>query len=137
MINKVTLIGRLGINPEGRALDSGAFTCKFRLATDESYKKKGSDEWTNLTEWHNIIIWGANAERAEKNLKKGDLVYIEGKLSTSTWKDDTDRDCYKTEIKVSYYRFLANKKSNGNNEEAALAAENNSSNANVPDELPF
>ena len=80
MINKVTLIGHLGQDPEIGRLENGTPVGRFSLATSESYKD-ANDEWQSLTEWHNIVVWRQQAESAERNLKKGMLVYVEGKIS--------------------------------------------------------
>ncbi len=105
MVNKVTLIGNLGDNPEIRNLESGVAVGKFPLATNEGYKDK-SGEWQNKTTWHNIVVWRHHAERAEKQLQKGSLVYIEGKIQNRKWQDNDGKDHYITEIVASYFRNL-------------------------------
>ena len=80
MVNRVILIGNLGKDPEVRRLENGAVVAKFSLATNENYRDK-SGEWQQQTEWHDIVAWRALAERAESSLKKGSMVYVEGKLS--------------------------------------------------------
>lgn len=100
MINKVTLIGNLGKDPEKKTLDSGKSLFNFSVATNESYKDK-SGEWQNLTEWHNITYWSDYA-----NFSKGDTVYIEGKIKTRKWQDKEGNDRYTTEIIASYVRRL-------------------------------
>lgn len=96
MLNKVTLIGNLGKDPEIRTLESGVSRANFTLATNESYKDR-SGNWQKSTEWHDIVMWRSMAERA-KVLKKGMLVYIEGKLTHRKWTDKEGRDHYSTEI---------------------------------------
>ena len=86
MINKVTLIGRLGKDPEKKTLPSGVSFVRFTMATNESYKDKDG-EWKDSTEWHNIIMWRELAERAEKQLKKGGLVFLEGKITYQKYED--------------------------------------------------
>ena len=108
MVNRVTLIGRLGKDPELKTLPSGASYVRFSIATNESYKDKDG-EWKDLTEWHNIIMWRQMAERAEKALKKGGLVYIEGKLTHSSWQDQEGNTRNMTEIKAVSYRSLERK----------------------------
>lgn len=105
MINKITLIGRLGQDAEKQTLPSGVSYCRFSVATSESYKDN-SGEWKEQTEWHNIIIWRDLADRAEKQLKKGSLVYIEGKSSTSSWQDKEGKTQYKTEVICNMFRNL-------------------------------
>lgn len=105
MINRVTLLGNLGADPEVRRLESGAVVAKISLATNESYKDK-SGEWQTQTEWHNVIMWRNLAERAENQLKKGSMVYVEGKLTTRKWDDKDGNTKYTTEVVASYYRNI-------------------------------
>ena len=86
MLNRVMLIGNLGADPEIKHLESGTSVANFSLATSESYKDK-SGEWQDKTEWHNIVAWGKAADRTEK-LKKGQRIYLEGKLTTESWERD-------------------------------------------------
>jgi single-strand DNA-binding protein len=104
MLNKVTLIGNLGKDPEIRTLESGVSRANFTLATNESYKDR-SGNWQKSTEWHDIVMWRSMAERA-KVLKKGMLVYIEGKLTHRKWTDKEGRDHYSTEITADVLRIL-------------------------------
>ena len=104
MLNKVTLIGNLGKDPEIRSLESGVSRANFTLATNESYKDR-SGNWQKSTEWHDIVMWRSMAERA-KVLKKGMLVYIEGKLTHRKWTDKEGRDHYSTEITADVLRIL-------------------------------
>ena len=97
-INKVILIGNLGKDPEVRHLENGACVANFSIATSENYKDRKTGEKVSQTEWHNIVIWRALAEIAEKYLKKGDKVYIEGKLKTRSWQDQEGKNRYTTEI---------------------------------------
>ncbi len=105
MVNKVTLIGHLGRDPEVRRLENGAVVAKFSVATNESYKDK-NDEWQELTEWHEVVAWRNLAEQAEKNLKKGGLVYVEGKLSHRKWQDANGNDRWSTEVVANSLRSL-------------------------------
>lgn len=89
MINKVILVGRLGRDPETRYTSSGQAVCNFTMATDESFKSR-SGEKQQRTEWHRIVMWGKLAEIAQQYLKKGQLVYIEGRLQTRQWDDKRD-----------------------------------------------
>ena len=97
-INKVILIGNLGKDPEVRYLESGVAVCNFSIATGETYKDKNSGEKVTHTEWHNIVLWRGLAEVAEKYLKKGAKIYIEGKLRTRSWQDQEGQTKYTTEI---------------------------------------
>jgi len=96
-LNKVSLIGRLGRDPEIRYFESGTAKASFPLATSESYTNKEGQRVEN-TEWHNIIFWRGLAEISEKYLKKGSLVFIEGKLRTRSWDDQDGNKKYITEV---------------------------------------
>jgi single-strand DNA-binding protein len=89
MINKAILVGRLGRDPETRYTSTGQAVCNFTMATDESFKSR-SGERQQRTEWHRIVMWGKLAEIAQQYLKKGQLVYIEGRLQTRQWDDKRD-----------------------------------------------
>jgi len=97
-INKVILIGNLGKDPEVRHLESGVAVCNFSIATGETYKDRNTGEKITHTEWHNIVLWRGLAEVAEKYLKKGAKIYIEGKLRTRSWQDQDGNTRYTTEI---------------------------------------
>ncbi len=96
-VNKVILIGNLGKDPEVRHLEGGATVANFPLATTESYKDKNGQRMEQ-TEWHNIVLWRAQAEFAEKYLKKGFTIYVEGKLRTRSWEDKDKNKRYTTEV---------------------------------------
>src|SRR5690606_24858408 len=87
-VNKVILIGRLGKDPEVRNLDNGAVVANFSIATSERYTDRTTGEKKEITERHNIVLWRALAEITQKYLRKGDMVYIEGKLRTRSWEKD-------------------------------------------------
>ena len=107
-VNKVILIGRLGKDPEVRNLDNGAVVANFSIATSESYKDRTTGEKKEITEWHNIVLWRGLAEIAQKFLRKGDMVYIEGKLRTRSWdKEGVTR--YTTEIVADNMNMLSPK----------------------------
>ncbi len=105
MINKVILIGNLGKDPEVRHLESGVAVAKFSVATNESYQDK-NQQWQTVTEWHDVVVWRNLAERAERQLKKGSLVYIEGKLTHRKWQDKDGNDRYNTEVVANTFRSL-------------------------------
>ena len=112
MINKVTLIGNLGADPEVRHLESGVQVARFSLATNESYKDK-DDNWQKLTEWHNIVVWRELAERAERMLKKGMLVYVEGKISYRKFTGQDGQERYVTDIIANTFRLLERREGGG------------------------
>ena len=97
-VNKVILIGNLGKDPEVRHLESGVGVANFSLATSETYKDRKTGERVSQTEWHNVVLWRGLADVAEKYLKKGDKIYIEGKLRTRSWQDQQGNNRYTTEI---------------------------------------
>lgn len=107
-VNKVILIGRLGKDPEVRKINSTTTVCNFPLATNESYKNQDGT-YTEQTEWHNIVMWRGVAERAERILKKGSSVFIEGKLRTRSWEDKEGNKRYTTEIVVENFQLLDKK----------------------------
>jgi single-strand DNA-binding protein len=105
MVNRVILIGNLGRDPEVRHLENGAVVAKFSVATNESYRDKAG-EWQTQTEWHDVVVWRNLADRAEKQLKKGSQVYLEGKLTHRTWQDQDGNTRKTTEVVASYFRAL-------------------------------
>ena len=112
MINKVILIGNLGRDPEVRRLENGAVVAKFSVATNESYKDKNG-EWQKLTEWHDVVVWRQLAERAERDLSKGKMVYIEGKLTHRKYQDKEGNDRYITEVVANTFRILERRDGTG------------------------
>ncbi len=110
-INKVILIGRLGRDPEVRSTDSGVMVANFSVATSEVYRDRTTGEKKEITEWHNVVLWRNLAEVAQKYLRKGDMVYIEGKLRTRSWeKDGVTR--YTTEVVADNMTMLTPRGSN-------------------------
>ena len=99
MLNKAMLIGRLGADPEVRSMSNGNQVCNLRLATSESWRDKQSGERKERTEWHSVVIFQEGLVKvAEQYLRKGSKVYIEGKIQTRKWEDQTGNDRYSTEI---------------------------------------
>lgn len=107
MVNRVILIGNLGKDPEVRRLENGAVVAKFSVATNENYRDK-SGEWQQQTEWHDIVAWRALAERAESSLKKGSMIYLEGKLTHRSWQDQDGNNRRTTEVVSNYFRLVPN-----------------------------
>ena len=107
--NKVNLIGRLGAKPEMQSFESGAKRIRMSLATNESYRDKAGN-WTDNTQWHNVVAWGKVCERIEKLLDKGSEVVIEGRLVNRNYeaKDGTKR--FTTEVEMSDFMVLNTKK---------------------------
>jgi len=105
-LNKIQLIGRLGQDPEIRRFEGGAVKAKFSLATSYNYSTPNGEK-IEETEWHNIIMWGKLADVAEKYLKKGKQIFIEGKLKTRSWDDaESGIKKYITEVEVQNFSGL-------------------------------
>jgi single-strand DNA-binding protein len=111
-LNKVMLIGNLGKDPEVRAIPSGVKVANFPIATSESYTGKDGQR-VEKTEWHNIVMWRGLAEVAEKYLKKGNQVFIEGKLQTRSWDDQNGQKRYMTEIVADNMTMLGGRRNDG------------------------
>ena len=137
-VNKVILVGNLGKDPEVRHLDNGRAVANFSLATSETYKNKQGERVTN-TEWHNVVLWTPLAEIAEKFLKKGSQVYIEGKLTTRSWDDQDGNKRYTTEVVGRELTLLGSRSDGGSSYGGGNMAESPVS--NIPeddtDDLPF
>jgi single-strand DNA-binding protein len=124
MVNKVILIGNLGRDPEIRYLEGNIAVGRFSIATNENYKDKKGD-WQTQTEWHDIVVWRNLAERAEKQLKKGSQIYLEGKLTHRKYQDKEGNDRYVTEVVASTIRILDRRDSKpGAQEESDHRVEN-------------
>ena len=129
-VNKVILVGNLGKDPEVKYLDNGVAVANFSLATTENYKNK-EGERVSQTEWHNVVLWRGLAEVAEKYLKKGASVYVEGKIKTRKWEDKEGVTRYSTEILGENITMLGGKSSS----EGTI--EHNSYSEDPKDDLPF
>ena len=120
-VNKVILVGRLGRDPETRYTPSGQGVCNFSLATDETYKDRNGER-QKRTEWHRIVLWGKLAEIAQQYLKKGSLVYIEGRIQTRQWDDkNTGQKRTATDIVGNTMKMLGSKGESGGMAAAAHA----------------
>lgn len=107
-VNKVILVGHVGHDPEIRYLDNNTPVCTIRMATSDVYKNK-SGERVTTTEWHNVVLWRGLAEIADKYVKKGSQIYIEGKLRTRSWDDKDKNKRYTTEIVADVLQLLGKK----------------------------
>ncbi len=130
-VNKVILVGNLGKDPEVRYLDNGVAVANFSLATTENYKNK-EGERVSQTEWHNIVLWRGLAEIAEKYLKKGSSVYIEGKIKTRRWEDKEGITKYSTEILADNMTMLGGRSSSNDVDQKPSKSEED-----PKDDLPF
>lgn len=97
-VNKVILIGNLGRDPEIKKLENGATLASFSIATSESYKDKVSGKKIENTDWHDVVLWRGLAELAEKFLKKGMKIYVEGRLKKRSWQDREGNTRYNVEV---------------------------------------
>ncbi|WP_409361580.1 single-stranded DNA-binding protein [Bartonella heixiaziensis] len=105
MLNKVTLIGRLGADPESKTMTSGADVVNFRMATSESYTDKKTNQKIEKTEWHSVVVFNPHlAKIALQYLNKGSKVYVEGKLQTRKWQDKNGGEHYTTEIILPQFK---------------------------------
>ena len=107
-LNKVMLIGHLGDEVKMHHFEGGGCIGRFPLATNETYTNKSSGEKISSTEWHNIVVRNKAAELCQKYLSKGDKVYIEGKIKSRKWLDDSGKERYMTEINTDVFTFLNN-----------------------------
>jgi single-strand DNA-binding protein len=140
-VNKCILIGHLGADPEIRNLPSGSSVANFNIATSESYTNKNGERVTQ-TEWHRIECWDGLAKIAEQYLKKGNQVYIEGKLRTEEWQDQQGNTRYTTKIRANSMTMLGGAPSQGqqnsqSNNQAQPQGQPALSGEPVEDDLPF
>jgi single-strand DNA-binding protein len=152
-VNKVILIGNLGKDPEVRHLEGGVAVARFPIATSETFKDKNGER-QERTEWHNIVLWRGLAEVAEKYLRKGQSVFIEGKIRTSNYQDKDGNQRYSTEIVADNMTMLGGRSDNGGgsgnyqgsassqatSQSSGAAATTGSASAfqnDEPDDLPF
>ena len=133
MNQKVILLGRCGKDPETRKLAEGTAVTNFTLATNESFKDKSGQKVEEVT-WHNIILWRHLAEIAEKYVKKGDLLYLEGKIKNRSWEDKDGQKHYIAEIVCDTLKMLGGKKEESTQESAPETPE---SPEQENDGLPF
>ena len=131
-VNKVILVGNLGKDPEVRHLEGGTAVASFSIATTEVYKDKTGTR-QEQTEWHNIVVWRGLAEVAEKYLKKGMTIYIEGKLRTRSWDDKEGHKRYSTEVVGDTFTILSKKE----NQSSGNIEQSDASGPKTGDDLPF
>jgi len=145
-VNKVILVGNLGKDPEVRHLESGVMVANFPLATTESYKDRNTGERRQVTEWHNVVLWRGLAEVTERFLKKGNQVYVEGKLRTRSWTDQEGNTRYTTEVIADNMTMLGGRPADANaaptastaaSEEKATVSPNVTTVSDDSDDLPF
>ncbi len=143
-LNKVMLIGHLGDEVKMHYFEGGGCVGRFPLATNETYVSKQTNERVTNTEWHNIVVRNKAAEICEKYLSKGDRIYVEGRIKTRKWQDDSGNERYSTEIQCTDFTFLTTKKESEGQTQNKPASQktDNQQMANEPteeenDDLPF
>ena len=128
-LNKVQLIGHLGADTESRFTTSGSAVTNFNLATNESWRST-EGETKEKTEWHRVVLFGKMAETAAEFMKKGQLVYIEGRLQTRSWEDKDKVKRYTTEILCDNFTMLGRKSDDSGSSSSTKPSEQD-------DDLPF
>lgn len=121
MVNKVFLVGRLGRDPDVRSTQNGKAVANFSIATSEKYTKDGKSE--EKTEWHNVVCWDKLAEIAQKYLKKGSLIYLEGKLQSKQYDDKDGKKVTKTEVLANVITFIDTKTSEKTQQNTLMQAQ--------------
>lgn len=137
MVNKVILIGNVGADPDVRYLEGGVAVARFSLATSEFYNNKNGERVTQ-TEWHNIVLWRNLAQTAEKYVKKGMMLYVEGRLRTRSWDDQNGVKRYTTEIYGDNFQMLSRKQDNGErSQDTSMTQAPDLGGSDDSDDLPF
>lgn len=140
-VNKVILVGNLGKDPEIKFTGGGTAVANFSIATSSSYKDKTTQEWRETTEWHNVVAWQRLAEIARDYLKKGNKVYIEGRLQTRKWQDKEGKDRYTTEVVANELVMMGGgekaEKSSGFDQAPARNAQNYETQEITDEDIPF
>lgn len=143
-VNKVILVGHLGKDPEFQMLEGNVSLARVTLATSESYKDKNGEVQTR-TDWHNLVFWRVLAEQAQRFLKKGSLVYVEGKLRNREWEDKDKVKRYAVDVQVDTFTMLDRKKDGLEYDGQPTGANNDGGNTQMggstttimADDLPF
>ncbi len=136
-VNKVIFVGNLGKDPEVRVLENGTKKVSFPLATSEVFKDKNTGEKRTETDWHNIVIWRGLADVAEKYLRKGQQIYLEGKIKTRQYKDKEGNTRYITEVIADNFIMMGSKSSTPNNDQSSSDTTGDFTHDAPTDDLPF
>ena len=143
-LNKVMLIGNLGDAVKMHHFDGGGCIGRFSIATNENYTNKTTGEKVSNTEWHNVVVKNKAAEICEKYLKKGDKIYVEGKIKTRKWQSEDGVQRYSTEIHVTEFNFLSSKNDsssdsnfNSDDDHQNESIKDDNQADNQADDLPF
>mgnify|MGYP001479734062 FL=1 len=134
-LNKVILIGNLGQDPEARFTPQGTAVCNLSVATNESWKDQ-SGEMQDRTEWHRVVMYGRMAETATEYMKKGQMVYVEGRLHTREWEDQNQIKRRTTEIRCDNFTMLG-KRSDSSSPPSANQDSSMKPESGMDDDLPF
>ena len=134
-LNKVILIGNLGQDPEARFTPQGTAVCNLSVATNESWKDQNG-EMQDRTEWHRVVMYGRMAETATEYMKKGQMVYVEGRLNTREWEDQNQIKRRTTEIRCDNFTMLG-KRSDSTSPPSANPDSSMKTDSGVDDDLPF
>tara|TARA_Y100001936_G_scaffold152528_1_gene148707 strand:- start:81 stop:500 length:420 start_codon:yes stop_codon:yes gene_type:complete len=134
-LNKVILIGNLGQDPEARFTPQGTAVCNLSVATNESWKDQ-SGEMQDRTEWHRVVMYGRMAETATEYMKKGQMVYVEGRLHTREWEDQNQIKRRTTEIRCDNFTMLG-KRSDSSSAPSANPDSSMKPESGMDDDLPF
>lgn len=139
MINKVILVGNVGVDPEVRTIESGAKVARIRLATTERIFNRQSNETREHTEWHTVIVWRGLADVADKYIRKGSQIYVEGNLRTRDWMDKESVKHTTTEIVANELKLLGARRTESVAATApqAVASVAVESPTEDPDNIPF
>lgn len=134
MVNKVILIGNVGADPEVRALEGGTKVARLRIATTERIYNRQTQETKEHTEWHNVTLWRSLADVADRFIRKGSQVYIEGSLRTREWTDKEGNKRYTTEIVANDLKMLGRRSDNpaAGNESGSYGASRGGSYGSAP-----
>lgn len=131
-VNKVILLGNLGRDPDIKNLDGGVTLASFQLATNETFRDKSTGEKKEQAEWHNIIMWRNLAESVQKSeLKKGDQIYLEGKIRTRRWEDKSGNKKQNVEIVADTFTILSRKRNHSDDNAPETPTEKNNNEALV------
>ena len=134
-MNKVILVGNVGADPEVRTLDGGIKCARLRIATTERIPDKTKNEYKDVTEWHNVTLWRNLADVADKYIRKGSQLYIEGKLRTREY-DKNGVKCYATEILADELKMLGKREAQSAPQQPAYTPPPASAMPQIPDNSP-
>tara|TARA_B100001113_G_scaffold25283_1_gene18405 strand:- start:266 stop:688 length:423 start_codon:yes stop_codon:yes gene_type:complete len=135
-LNKVILIGNLGQDPEARFTPQGTAVTNLSIATNESWKDQNG-EMQDRTEWHRIVMYGRMAETATEYMKKGQMVYVEGRLHTREWEDQNQIKRKTTEIRCDNFTMLGRRSDSQGSAPQSSSASSAQESSNTDDDLPF